>query len=139
MRYLFSGILLVCLALPAFAAGGFQGPGATNPAIAAPGQGGHGGFQGPSSGAGASTVAKAKASFDDTTCVLTGKIISRQAGTDDEYIFEDSTGQIIVDIDREIFAGRTVTPANTVRISGEVDKDMLKPTKIDVKHLEILN
>ena len=57
---------------------------------------------------------------------------------DDKYLFKDATGQIIVDIDHEIFAGRTVTPQTKVRLSGKVDKDMMEPVKIDVKVLEIL-
>ena len=43
-----------------------------------------------------------------------------------------------MDIDHEIFAGRTVTPQTKVRLSGKVDKDMMEPIKIDVKVLEIL-
>ena len=38
----------------------------------------------------------------------------------------------------EVFAGRTVTPADRVRLSGKLDKEMMDPTKVDVKVLEIL-
>ena len=34
--------------------------------------------------------------------------------------------------------GRTVTPADRVRLSGKLDKEMMDPTKVDVKVLEIL-
>ena len=50
----------------------------------------------------------------------------------------DNTGEILVDIDDKYFMGRTVTPQNLVRISGEVDKEFAERTKIDVKQLEIL-
>ena len=97
-----------------------------------------GGFQGPTGGVQADTVKKAQSSWDDAPVVLTGNIVERLAGSDDKYLFKDATGQIIVDIDHEIFAGRTVTPQTKVRLSGKVDKDMMEPVKIDVKVLEIL-
>lgn len=127
MRYLFTLVMLAVLSVPAYAA--FEGPG---------GGAYGGGFQGPTTGVQADTVKKAQSCWDDAPVVLTGHIVSRMAGSDDKYLFRDATGEIIVDIDYEIFAGRKVTPQNTVRISGEVDKDMMKPTKIDVKVLEIL-
>lgn len=126
MRYLLTFVMLAVLAVPAYAA--FQGPG-----------GGAGGFQGPTTGVEANTVKKAQSSWDDAPVVLTGNIVSRKAGSDDKYLFKDGTGEIIVDIDHEVFAGRHVTPDTKVRLSGKVDKDMLEPTKVDVKVLEILN
>lgn len=126
MRYLFTLVMLAVLSVPAYAA--FEGPGGAY----------GGGFQGPTTGVQADTVKKAQSCWDDAPVVLTGNIVSRMAGSDDKYLFKDATGEIIVDIDYEIFAGRKVTPQTTVRISGEVDKDMMKPTKIDVKVLEIL-
>ena len=129
MRYLTVLLFALFLATSAVAAG-FQG--GTN------GQGFGGGFQGPTSGVGVDSVAKALKAWDDTPAVLTGNIVSRLVGSDDKYMFRDSTGEILVDIDFKVFAGRDVTPANLVRISGEVDKDMLKATEIDVKFLEIL-
>ena len=132
MRNLIVLILMVLFVNPAFAA--FQGPGVgqpTSPQV--------GGFSGPTTGTEITTVKAAKSALDDTMVVLTGKIISRVAGSDDKYMFKDNTGEILVDIDHKVFAGRNVTPQNTIRISGEVDKDIMKPTKIDVKYLEILN
>ena len=130
MRYLLPLFMLAVLSVPAHAA--FEGPGAA-------GAGAYGGgFQGPTTGVQADTVKKAQSCWDDAPVVLTGHIVSRMAGSDDNYLFRDATGEIIVDIDYEVFAGRNVTPQTTVRLSGEVDKDMLKPTKIDVKVLEIL-
>ena len=130
MRSFFVLLLVLCLSAPAYAAGGFEGPGSAVQ--------GQGGFQGPTTGVGATTVQQALKARDDTAVVLTGTITSRVAGSDDKYMFRDSTGEILVDIDHKVFAGRTVTPQNTVRISGEVDKEMLEATKIDVKMLEIV-
>ena len=127
MKRLFALILAATLAAPGMAVAAFQGP-----------QASQGGFQGPTTGVEADTVAKAQKSWDDSRVVLTGNIIQRVAGSDDKYIFKDATGEIIVEIDFEVFAGRTVTPQNTVRLSGKVDKDFMEPTTIDVKYLEIL-
>ena len=129
MRYLFTLAFSLFLTTSAVAAG-FQG-GTTN-------RHGMGGFQGPNSGRNIATVAQALQAWDDAPVVLTGNIVSHVAGSDDKYMFRDRTGKIMVDIDYKKFAGRDVTPANLVRITGEVDKDRLKPVKIDVKYLEIL-
>ena len=106
--------------------GGFNGPQ------------GMGGFQGPTAAADADTVAKALKAWDDAPVMLTGHIVERVAGSDDKYNFRDATGTIVVEIDHEVFAGRTVTPADRVRLSGKLDKEMMDPTKVDVKILEIL-
>lgn len=129
MKILLSSLLVLALAVPAFAQPGFQGPGA--------GQGG--GFQGPTAGIQADTVAKALKCWDDAPVILTGNIVQRYAGSDDKYLFKDATGEIIVEIDFGVFAGRTVTPETKVRLSGKMDKDgMMEPAKVDVKVLEIL-
>ncbi|WP_297216477.1 NirD/YgiW/YdeI family stress tolerance protein [uncultured Desulfovibrio sp.] len=108
-----------------------------SPVLAAPAV--TGGFQGPTAGAGSTTVAEALKAADDAPVVLTGNIMARMVGTDDKYTFRDKTGEILVDIDDELFHGRVVTPQNTVRLSGKVDKEMFEQMKIDVKMMEILN
>ena len=128
MRYLLTFVMLAVLAVPAYAA--FEGPNSGGQSM--------GGFQGPTGVVQAYTLKTAQCSWDDAPVVLTGNIVERLAGSDDKYLFKDATGQIIVDIDHEIFAGRTVTPQTKVRLSGKVDKDMMEPVKIDVKVLEIL-
>lgn len=97
-----------------------------------------GGFQGPTAAADADTVAKALKCWDDAPVVLTGNIVERLAGSDDKYMFRDATGQVMVDIDDDLFLGRTVTPQTRVRLHGKVDKELMEPTKIDVKRLEVL-
>lgn len=124
-RFLPALALVLGLSSPALAA--YDGP-----------TSGYGGFQGPTSSVGATTVAKALKAWDESPVLLTGNIVERLAGSDDKYMFRDATGQIIVDIDHELFWGKTVTPANTVRIAGEVDKEMFEATKIDVKFLEVI-
>lgn len=129
MRYLMIIALAAFLASPAYAA--FEGSG-TNAQTA------QSGFQGPTGGAMADTVAKAMTLSDDSPVVLTGNIVMQVAGSNDDYIFKDATGEIKVDIDRKVFRDRRVTPENTVRISGKIDKDFGKDIEVDVKSLEII-
>lgn len=97
-----------------------------------------GSFSGPMSGAMAETVAKARDLQDDAPVVLTGNIVSQMAGHKERYVFKDETGEIPVKIGRKAFAGQTVTPSDTVRISGKVDKDFGKEVKIKVRRLEVI-
>ncbi|MDE5879416.1 MAG: NirD/YgiW/YdeI family stress tolerance protein, partial [Desulfovibrio sp.] len=46
--------------------------------------------------------------------------------------------EVRMEIDRKVFAGQSVTPADTVRIVGKVDKDLGKDVKIEAKSLEIV-
>ena len=74
MKRLFALVLAATLAAPTIAAAGFQGPNSA--------QGG--GFQGPTTGIEADTVAKAQKSWDDARVVLTGKIhLQGHHGRDD--------------------------------------------------------
>ena len=43
-----------------------------------------------------------------------------------------------MEIDRKVFAGQSVTPDDTVRIVGKVDKDLGKELEIEAKSLEIV-
>lgn len=126
MRHIFVFLLFSALAVPAWA--GFQ---------EAPVNSGAGGFQGPGAEFGVSTVSQAKSARDDTPCVLTGNIVRRMTSDNDHYLFRDSTGEILVDIDDELFMGNTVTPDTTIRIYGEVDNEVFERTKVDVKRLEV--
>ena len=115
MRSLLTLLLTLTLAVPAFAA--FSGPG-TTPTVTS-----------------AAQVADAP---DDASCVLEGNIVEKITGKSDKYIFKDTSGQVVVDIDLKVFAGRDVTPAMRVRLEGEVDKEMMRPNEVDVKILTIL-
>ena len=87
-----------------------------------------GGFKGPS--AGITTVAEALKAKDDSLVVLTGKI--EKETEKEKYLFRDSTGAITVEIDNEDWQGQDVTPADTVVIHGEVDKEIMHAPEIDV-------
>lgn len=96
-----------------------------------------GGFAGPRDSSVANmTVKQALDMRDDSIVVLTGKIISSLG--DEKYLFGDSTGQVIIEIDDEDWHGVTVTPENTIEIVGELDKELFDKTKIDVNSFKII-
>lgn len=91
-----------------------------------------GGFQGP--GIAPSTVEQAIGLSDDTPVVLVGQI-EKSLG-DEKYLFKDASGTVTVEIDHDDWRGLNVTPADTVVIQGEVDKDFFK-TEIDVDFISL--
>lgn len=83
------------------------------------------------------SVADVKNKADDTIVVMQGKIV--KALGHEKYTFADKTGEIVIEIDEEDFDGVTVTAGEMIEISGEVDKDLMKPAKVDVKQIKKLN
>lgn len=133
MRTILAFSLALLLASPAFAA--FQGGGSAPAPGATSAQ--PGGFKGPGAKPVVDTVAKALKAGDDSPCVIEGRIIS--AGPEhEEYVFQDATGKIVIEIDDDLFQGRTVTPENTIRIYGEVDSKLARDSEIDVDRFDIL-
>ena len=127
---LFSGLAAGPFAAPASAQHeGFQDGSREN----APGP--QGGFSGP--GIGVSTAAQALKMRDDTFVLLQGNI-TRSIGKE-RYIFRDDTGEITVDIDSDIWQGRTVTPEMKVELYGEIDKEYFDDIEVDVSRLAVLN
>lgn len=92
--------------------------------------GDQGGYVGP--GPAVVTVEQAKKLKDDAQVTLRGKIV--QSLGDDDYLFEDSTGSITVEIDDKRWQGLQVGPDDLVEIQGELDKEMFS-IEIDVKRL----
>lgn len=100
-----------------------------------------------------STVQQVKQMRDDTNVVLQGRITQRvdndgkytfkdsnsekrrDKDDDDKYMFEDETGTITVDIDAKDWPAETVTPSDTVKLYGEVDRGMFT-VEIDVDRVE---
>jgi len=117
--------LLTSLTLPALAQqAGFTGPGSEGQQ--------QGGFNGPYK---TFTVAQSKSLQDDTKVVLQGKITKKISH--EHYEFMDSTGTVVVEIDDNKWMGQSVSPNDTVRLEGEVDKDHNK-IDIDVKKVTLV-
>ncbi|MBQ8250908.1 MAG: NirD/YgiW/YdeI family stress tolerance protein [Alphaproteobacteria bacterium] len=119
-KIVFTSLLAISVAFSGVAVAGFQ---ANSPVTHS-----KGGFKGPS--AGITTVAEALKAKDDSLVVLTGKIEKETAK--EKYLFRDSTGAITVEIDNDDWHGQDVTPADTVVIHGEVDKEIMHAPEIDV-------
>ncbi len=75
------------------------------------------------------TVKQVNEMRDDVPVIVQGHIIQRLG--DEKYLFEDATGSITVEIDDDEWRGQTITPSDTVRMSGEVDRGIFK-TEIDI-------
>ncbi len=131
MKRLFVAVLLGAGLVAGGAAVGFVSDGTSVNAVPY----GKGGFTGPGA-ATANTVAAAKRAWDDTWVVLRGHITRQIAH--EKYIFADSTGEIVVDIDDKYIRYITVTPNDLVEISGEVDNEFFERTEIDVKRISIV-
>ncbi|KAE9540244.1 YgiW/YdeI family stress tolerance OB fold protein [Ursidibacter maritimus] len=114
--------LTAALALSTSAFAGFQG------------NSNNGGFNSGNGGStqNVSTIAQAKKAHDDTYVSLSGYIVSKVG--DEKYTFKDSTGQINVEIDDDLWGGLQATPKTKVRIYGQVDKEYGR-TEIDVKRI----
>lgn len=87
---------------------------------------------------GAETIATVKQVMemrDDIPVIVKGHIVQRMG--DEMYLFEDATGTIRVEIDDDEWRGQTVTPNDTVKLYGEVDRGIFK-TEIEVNYVEKL-
>ena len=81
------------------------------------------------------TVQAAMGAADDTPVVLQGKIIKRIQG--DIYEFRDATGVMKVEIDDEDWPAATIDLFTPVKLTGEVDRDLIG-REIDVEFVELI-
>lgn len=93
-------------------------------------------YTGPGSQPQVTTAAAAANAADDTQVILEGKLTSQI--NHDTYWFQDQSGKIRVEIDRKRLPAEPINQNTHVRLHGEVDKHMSKPTEVDVKQVEIL-
>lgn len=91
-----------------------------------------GGFEGP--GVQVYKISSALELKDDTPVVLYGKI--EQNLGDEKYLLNDGTGTIVVEIDDDEWNGLTVTPQMNVKITGEIDKELMEKPEVDVSKIE---
>jgi uncharacterized protein (TIGR00156 family) len=79
------------------------------------------------------TVKQVSEMRDDVPVIVQGHILQRVG--DEKYLFEDNTGSMTVEIDDDDWRGQTITPADTVKLYGEVDRGIFK-TEIDIDYVE---
>ena len=82
------------------------------------------------------TVEQVKGMNDNSKVWVEGSIIQKNG--DEKYLFQDSTGSIMVEIDDDAWHGLVVGPTDTVRIYGEVDHGLFN-TEIDIDYIEKMN
>ena len=80
------------------------------------------------------TVEQANGMDDDAFVMLKGNI-SKSLG-DEMYVFTDSTGDIVVEIDDDDWNGQNISPEDVVIITGEVDKGFTS-IEIDVDEISL--
>lgn len=94
------------------------------------------GYTGPSSVAVTSVKALTGTGRDDQNAILRGRIVSHDG--DDHYTFDDGTGRIRVDIDKDEFpAGVNIDDKTTVELRGEVDRDR-QGIEFDVDQIRVM-
>lgn len=79
------------------------------------------------------TVKQVNEMRDDVPVIVQGHILQRMG--DEKYLFEDSTGSITVEIDDDDWRGQTISPSDTVKLYGEVDRGIFK-TQIDIDYVQ---
>jgi uncharacterized protein (TIGR00156 family) len=92
-----------------------------------------GGFEGP--GVDSVTVSDVQKMADDTHVVIEG-FIEKGLGNE-EYLFKDNTGSIVIEVDDDDWRGLVIKPENKVVIKGEIDKEMFREPKIDVDSISL--
>ncbi|NEN75182.1 NirD/YgiW/YdeI family stress tolerance protein [Pelistega sp. NLN82] len=80
-----------------------------------------------------SKVSEASQWRDDQYVVLQGKIV-KQIGKDD-FIFSDGTGEIEIEVDDKAWYGQNITPADKIKVFGEVDKSWNR-TEVEIHRIE---
>jgi uncharacterized protein (TIGR00156 family) len=73
---------------------------------------------------------------DDQIVILTGNVV-RKVGRE-KYLFRDATGEIRIEIDHDVMPNEPFDEKVKVEITGEVEKDFLKSTEVDVKSIRLL-
>ena len=92
------------------------------------------GYSGPTASM-PSTVQAALDATDESQVTITGNII--MSNGDEVYTFQDSTGQIKVEIDNDLWMGININDKSIVTLRGEVEKEAFEDTVIDVDSITI--
>lgn len=83
------------------------------------------------------TVSAIKADPKDEAKVTLEGRLNRKTG-DETYMFSDTTGEILVEIDDDDFPSQPVSEKTVVRIEGEVDTHLLKDVDVDVDRMTVV-
>ncbi len=119
------------LSVPTLAAGALLALGVltTSVAVAQPAA-----YAGPSTVPTATVKQLLDTGRDDQKAILRGRIVSHDGG--DDYTFEDATGRISVDIDRDKFPTTKIDGSTEVELIGEFEREGNK-VEFDVDQVRI--
>lgn len=73
---------------------------------------------------------------DDQLVTLEGYLV--QQVKHEKYIFRDDSGEMLVEIDDEVFQGQRVDPKTKIQIKGELERDFMEKDKVDVYSLTVV-
>ena len=105
--------------------------GAVQPACAS-------GFEGPGVAATVTRAADVLGAQDDAPCVLEGHLVEKLPRRKHRYLFQDHSGQVVVEIDNKVFEQLTVTPKDKLRLQGHVDWNRKRPNEVEVDSISII-
>jgi len=94
-------------------------------------------FSGPSVEGREVSVAEASALRAGTYVTVSGSIVGHLRA--DYFRFRDETGELRVEVDDDLWQGREVTPNDTVRLMGEIDRSSADVTYLWVKSLTLVD
>ena len=96
------------------------------------------GFDGPGVATTVTRAADVLGAQDDAPCVLEGHLVEKLPRRKHRYLFEDHSGQVVVEIDNKVFEQLTITPKDKVRLQGHVDWNRKRPNEVEVDSIFII-
>ena len=96
------------------------------------------GFEGPGVAVTVTRAVDVLGAQDDAPCVLEGHLVEKLPRRKHRYLFEDHSGQVVVEIDNKVFEQLTITPKDKVRLQGHVDWNRKRPNEVEVDSITIL-
>ena len=96
------------------------------------------GFEGPGVAATVTRAVDVLGAQDDAPCILEGHLVEKLPRRKHRYLFQDHSGQVVVEIDNKAFEQLTVTPKDKLRLQGHVDWNRKRPNEVEVDAITIL-
>ena len=96
------------------------------------------GFEGPGVAATVTRAVDVLGAQDDAPCVLEGHLVEKLPRRKHRYLFEDHSGQVVVEIENKVFEQLTVTTKDKVRLQGHVDWNRKRPNEVEVDSISVM-
>lgn len=96
------------------------------------------GFEGPGVAAKVTRAVDVLGAQDDAPCELEGHLVEKLPRRKHRYLFEDHSGQVVVEIENKVFERLTVTPKDKVRLQGHVDWNRKRSNEVEVDSISII-